>query len=71
MIVLKSIIDGMQLISGGFIMNLVLFLTMLCLMLGRLPDYGPDDTERTAKSKWLYYGLLIYHLGFAIIRYLS
>ena len=46
MIVLKSIIDGMTVINGGFIMNLVLAVTMACLLMGRLPDYGAD-TERT------------------------
>ena len=42
MIVLKSIIDGMTVINGGFIMNFVLALAMSFLLMGRLPDYGED-----------------------------
>ena len=69
MIVLNSIIDGMQVISGGFIMNIVLFLSMLLLMLGRLPDYG-EDTARTSNARFIYYMLLCYHLSYGLLRYL-
>lgn len=57
-------------INGGFVMNLALFLTMLILMAGRLPDYG-EDTERTSEARLIYYMLLIFHLGYAIVRYMS
>ena len=73
MIVLNSIIDGMQVICGGFIMNIVLFLSMLLLMLGRLPDYGEDtaeDTARTSNARFIYYMLLCYHLSYGLLRYL-
>lgn len=69
MIVLNSIIDGMQVISGGFIMNLVLFLSMIFLMLGRLPDYA-EDTARTSDARLIYYMLLCYHLCYGLLRYL-
>ena len=70
MIVLKSIIDGMTVINGGFIMNLVLAVTMACLLMGRLPDYGVD-TERTSEAQFIFWGLFVYHLSYSVIRYLS
>ena len=44
---------------------------MLLLMAGRMPDYGPEDEKRSTRAKWMYYGLLIYHLSLGVIRYLS
>lgn len=60
----------MMVINGGFVMNLALFLTMLILMAGRLPDYG-EDTERTSNARSIYYMLLFFHLVYAIARYMS
>ena len=69
MLVLSNIFNGLQVINGGFLLNLIQFLTMITLFLGRLPDYGPDDKERTSQALFIFYGLLVYHLFFAIIRY--
>ena len=46
---------------------------MLCLLAGRLPDYGEDEEgkRRTVRARWMFYGLLVYHLGLGIIRFLS
>ena len=66
----KSVIDGLMIVNGGFIINVVLFVTMISLMAGRLPEY-PGDKERTSRAKWVFYGLLLYHIGFAVVRYLS
>ena len=55
-------------------MNLVLFLTMIFLLFGRLPDYsdeGEEGEERNKRAKFMFYGLLLYHLGIGAVRYLS
>ena len=56
-------------------MNLVLFLTMLFLLAGRLPDYSNsddgDEKDRTLRARLMFYGLLVYHLGLGAVRYLS
>ena len=46
---------------------------MLCLLAGRLPDYGEDEEgkRRTVRARCMFYGLLVYHLGLGTIRFLS
>ena len=66
----KSVIDGLMIVNGGFIINVVLFITMISLMAGRLPEY-PGDEQRTSRAQLVFYGLLLYHIGFAVVRYLS
>ena len=57
-------------INGGLVMNVALFLTMLFILTFRLPDY-PDDEHRHKRSRLIFIGLLLYHIGFAAVRFVS
>ena len=67
MLHLKSSVDGFKVILGGFCLNLVIFLTLIIAV--RPPEY-PDD-RRTTQARYLYIMLVVYHLGFCVIKYLS
>ena len=66
MIFLKNTIDGFKLVIGGFVMNIVLTIAMLCAV--RPPTYD-DDEARTTEALWTYVYLIFYHLILATIRY--
>ena len=51
-------------------MNLAQALTMLFILTFRLPDY-PDDEQRHKRARLIFVGLLVYHIGFAAVRYVS
>ena len=67
MLYLKSSVDGFKVILGGFCLNLVIFLTLVTAI--RPPEY-PDE-DRTIQARNLYIMLVIYHLSFTVIKYLS
>ena len=48
-------------------MNAVIFLTLIIAV--RPPEY-PDE-RKTTQARWLYIMLVIYHLSFCVVRYLS
>jgi len=68
MIYLKNTIDGFKLVIGGFVMNIVLPLTMLIAV--RVPTYE-DDEAKTKEALYFYIYLIVYHLALAAIRYWS
>ena len=67
MLHLKSSIDGFKVILGGLYMNAVIFLTLIIAV--RPPEY-PDE-RKTTQARMLYIMLVIYHLSFCVVRYLS
>ena len=67
MLHLKSSIDGFKVILGGLYMNAVIFLTLIIAV--RPPEY-PDE-RKTTQARNLYIMLVIYHLSFCVVRYLS
>ena len=70
MINLRSVVDGFRVILLGYVQNLVLALTMIIVV--RPPIYEDDeDHNHTTKARYFYYGLIVYHLTVAIVRYLS
>lgn len=68
MIQLKSIVDGFNVILGSWIVHLAAFLTLV-FVIQSSPDY--EDAIRTQEAKYLFYGLIIFHLTLAIIKYVS
>ena len=66
MLNLKSSVDGFKVVLGGYVLNLVVFLT-LCIAV-RPPQYPTE--ERTNEAKWLYALLIAYHFIFFLIKLL-
>ena len=67
MLYLKSSVDGFKVILGGFALNLVVFLTLIISV--RPPEYPDENKTRQARN--LYILLVIYHLCFTVVKYLS
>ena len=67
MLHLKSSVDGFKVILGGFCLNLVIFLTLIIAV--RPPEYSDD--RRTTQARYLYIMLVVYHLAFCVIKWLS
>ena len=67
MLHLKSSVDGFKVILGSMMLNLVIFLTLIIAV--RPPEY-PDE-RKTTQARNLYIMLVVYHLGFCVISYLS
>ena len=59
-----------MIVNDGIIFNAVLIITMISLMAGRLPEI-PGDKQRTNDAQLVFYGLLLFHIGFVSIRYYS
>ena len=66
MLNLKSSVDGFKVVLGGYLLNLVVFLTLVIAV--RPPEYPTE--ERTNEAKLLYGFLIVYHFAFAVIKYL-
>ena len=67
MLYLKSSVDGFKVILGGFVMNLVIFLTLIISV--RPPEY--PDADKTKLARNLYIILVVYHFCFTVIKYLT
>ena len=67
MLHLKSSVDGFKVILGGLYMNAVVFLTLIIAV--RPPQYS--DERKTTQARNLYIMLVIYHLSFCVIKWLS
>ena len=68
MIQLKSIVDGFNVILGSWIVHLAAFLTLF-FVIQSSPDY--EDAIRTQQATYLFYGLIIFHITLATIKYVS
>ena len=67
MLHLKSSVDGFKVILGSITMNLVIFLTLIIAI--RPPEYL--DERKTAQARNLYIMLVVYHLSFCLMKFLS
>ena len=67
MLHLKSSVDGFIVILGSSYLNLVIFLTLVIAI--RPPEYL--DERKTSQARYLYFMLVVYHLAFAVIKYLA
>ena len=66
MLNLKSCVDGFKVVLGGFVLNLVVCLT-LCIGV-RPPKYASES--KTNEALWLYAFLVVYHFIFCLIKFL-
>lgn len=68
MLNLISVIDGFKVVIGGHIQNLCVVLALAIAV--RPPEY-PGNEEMTSKAKWVYGGLICFHLLLAVVRFCS
>lgn len=60
--------DGFLIVMGSWVVNLAAFLTMLTAVWNS-PEY--DDKDRQAEAETIFFCLLVQHVAFAVIKYVT
>ena len=60
-----SVVDGLKVILGGWVLHVAAFVTIIAY--GRPPGY--DDPEKVRKSEAIFIQLVISHFGFALATF--